>query len=248
MQEKRSARFGKWLLKAAASYGAFISVGLLLSPVPASRLGLSEEVFFDLRMFLMLLGPIYLALIVKIILTLLTAVRGQAKGTAGAGSRHFAQGRRLSAVFLPVGLSVLILELLTLLVCIVTFAPLSRAASSAFLCTIALTALLLLMVPLVLSLLSGYRGDKAGYMKKRERVKQKAVRSDVIVLESDPVCRKRYVRLPKILALLVYPGVCLISGFVLASTKNYQHLEAVQLLRMPFFLLMAAAVFSLSLS
>lgn len=43
MQEKRSARFGKWLRKVIVSYAVFIAIGLLLSLVSASRLGLSEE-------------------------------------------------------------------------------------------------------------------------------------------------------------------------------------------------------------
>ena len=77
VQEKRSLRFGKWILKVAASYAVFIVIGLLLSLVPANRLGLSEGKFFNLRMFFMLFGPIYLTLIVKIILTVLTAIKGQ---------------------------------------------------------------------------------------------------------------------------------------------------------------------------
>ena len=56
MQEKRSMRFGKWLLKAIVSYAVFIAAGLLLSFVPARRLGLSEEMFLNLRMFFMLFG------------------------------------------------------------------------------------------------------------------------------------------------------------------------------------------------
>lgn len=131
------------------------------------------------------------------------------------------------------GFNLLILELLTLLVCIVTFAPLSRVASNVFIFTIALTALLLLLVPLILSFISGYQGDKAKHENKRAKEKQKAVQSDMLVLETDPIRRKRYLRLPKILTLLVCPGVCLISGFVLALTKNPQELLAVQLLRAP---------------
>lgn len=285
MREKRSTRFGKWLLKVVASYAVFIAVGLLLSLIPARRIGLSEVMFFNLRMFFMLLGPIFLTLIVKIILTFLDAIRGQTKDiaeksrgllfavtalllfanlsnaqtvsdfTAGyirskglrnleKSKRYSMKGKQFLNIFLPVGFYLLILELLTLLICIVTFAPLSRAASNVFIFSIALTALLLLIVPLVLSLISGYQGDKAEYAVKRAREKQKAVRSDVIVLETDPVRRKRYLRLPKILVLLVCPGVCLISGLVLAFTKNFQHLLTIQLLRTPFFALMAAAVSS----
>ena len=43
MQKARSTRFGKWLRKVIVSYAVFIAIGLLLSLVSASRLGLSEE-------------------------------------------------------------------------------------------------------------------------------------------------------------------------------------------------------------
>lgn len=285
MQEKRSARFGKWLRKVIVSYAVFIAAGLLLSFVPAGRLGLSEEVFFNLRMFFMLFGPLYLTLIVKIIFTVFAAVKGKEKDTAeknrgilfaftalllfanlsnaqtisdltsgyiqGKGlrnleksKRYSMKGKRFLNAFLPVGFYLLIVELLTLLVCIVIFSPLSRAASNAFICTIALTALLLLLVPLILSFLSGYQGDKAEHKEKRAQEKQAAIQSDMLVLETDPVRRKRYLRLPK---LLVCPGVCVASGFVLALTKDSQDLLAVQLLRMPCTALMAAAFFPLSL-
>lgn len=286
MQEKRSARFGKWLRKVIVSYAVFIAIGLLLSLVSASRLGLSEEMFFNLRMFFMLLGPIYLTLIVKIILTFLSAIKGMTKDTAeksrgvlfavtalllfvnlsnahtvsdltagylqSKGLRNLEKSKRYSVkgkqflnIFLPVDFSLLLLELLTLLVCIVTFAPLSRTVSNVFICTIALTALLLFLVPFILSLISGYRGDRAEHEGRRIQEKQKAaVQADVLALESDPIRRKRYLRLPKILVLLVCPGVCLVSGLVLSLTKNSQDLWTVQLLRMPFFSLMVAAVFS----
>lgn len=64
------------------------------------------------------------------------------------------------------------------------------------------------------------------------------------MLETDPARRKRYLRLPKILALLVCPGVCVASGFVLYLTKNSPDRLAVQFLRLPFLALMAAAFFS----
>ena len=284
MQEKRSMRFGKWLLKAIVSYAVFIAAGLLLSFVPARRLGLSEEMFLNLRMFFMLFGPIYLTLFVKIILTFIAAAKRRepdvsersrgilfavtalllfanlsnaqtvsdlASGTIqGKGlrnlersKRYSLKGKRFLNVFLPVGFYLLILELLTLLVCIVTFAPLPRAASNAFIFTIALTALLFLLPPLILSFISGYQGDKAKHENKRAQEKQKAVQSDVLVLETDPIRRKQYLRLPKILALLICPGVCLTSGFMLALTKNSQELLSVRLLRTPFLALMAAAVF-----
>ena len=65
-----------------ASYAVFIAVGLLLALVPASQIGLSEEMFLDLRMFFMMFGPIYLTLIVKIILTFLSAIKGRTKDIA----------------------------------------------------------------------------------------------------------------------------------------------------------------------
>ena len=285
MQEKRSARFGKWLRKVIVSYAVFIAIGLLLSLVSASRLGLSEEMFFNLRMFFMLLGPIYLTLIVKIILTFLSAIKEMTKDTAEksrgvlfavtalllfvnlsnahtvsdltAGylqskgllnleksKRYSVKGKHFLNIFLPVDFSLLLLELLTLLVCIVTFAPLSRTVSNVFICTIALTALLLFLVSFFLSLISGYRGDRAEHEGRRIQEKQKAAQSGALVLESDPIRRKRYLRLPKLLALLVCPGVCLVSGLVLSLTKNSQDLWTVQLLRIPFFSLMVAAVFS----
>lgn len=285
MPEKRSIRVGKWLLKVVASYAVFIAIGLLFFLIPARRIGLSEEVFLNLRIFFMLLGPIYFTLIVKIIFTFLNAAKGKGKDTAeknrgvlfavtalllfanlssaetisdltagtiqGRGlknleksKRYSLKGKRFLNVFLPVGFYLLILELLTLLICIVTFAPLSKGASSAFICTIVLTALLLLMVPLVLSLVSGYQGDKTEYEEQRVKEKQQAIQSDVLVLETDPVRRKRYLRLPKILALLVCPGVCVVSGFVLYFTKNAQDLLTIRLLRMPFMALIVAAVFS----
>ena len=77
MQEERNVGFGKWLLKITEFYAVFIIIGMPLSLVPAGWLGLSEEMFFNLRMFFMLFGPIYLTLIVKIILTVLTAIKGQ---------------------------------------------------------------------------------------------------------------------------------------------------------------------------
>lgn len=82
MQEKRSVRFGKWILKVVASYAVFIAIGLLLSLIPAGELGLPDSRFFNLRMFFMLFGPIYLTLIVKIVLTFLAAAKGKIKDIA----------------------------------------------------------------------------------------------------------------------------------------------------------------------
>ena len=57
MAEKRTVRFGKWLLKVVISYAVFIGIGWLLGRIPAEKIGLSEDMFFDLRMFFMLFGP-----------------------------------------------------------------------------------------------------------------------------------------------------------------------------------------------
>lgn len=62
MAEKRTVRFVKWLIKVVISYAVFIGIGWLLGRIPAERIGLSEDMFFDLRMFFMLFGPIYLSL------------------------------------------------------------------------------------------------------------------------------------------------------------------------------------------
>lgn len=59
MAEKRTVRFVKWLIKVVISYAVFIGIGWLLGRIPAERIGLSEDMFFDLRMFFMLFGPIY---------------------------------------------------------------------------------------------------------------------------------------------------------------------------------------------
>ncbi len=62
MAEKRTVRFVKWLIKVVISYAVFIGTGWLLGRIPAQKIGLSEDIFFDLRMFFMLFGPIYLSL------------------------------------------------------------------------------------------------------------------------------------------------------------------------------------------
>lgn len=285
MQEERNVGFGKWLLKITESYAVFIIIGMPLSLVPAGWLGLSEEMFFNLRMFFMLLGPVYLTLIVKIMLTIIAAAKRRSKDVSekahgalfivtgflllanllgadtisdfadgyiqGKGmrvleesKRYSLKGKRFLNVFLPVCFYLLMLELLTLIVCIVVFAPLSQPASYGFIFAIALTGMLLLIVPLILLLISGYQGDRKAHAEKRAREKQKAAQSDTLVLETDPTRRKRYLRLPKILALLVCPGTFLICLAILAATRDSQALTAVWLLRQPVLVVMATAMFS----
>lgn len=285
MAEKRTVRFGKWLLKVVISYAVFIGIVWLLGRIPAEKIGLSEDMFFDLRMFFMLFGPIYLTLIVKIVLTILTAIKHKEKGIAeqnrgvllvvtailllanlsnaqtvadlssglieskglkslNRSKRYNLKGKRFLNVFLPIAFYMLILEILTLLVCIVIFAPLSNAASNIFIFTIALTAMILLVIPLILTLISGFKGDKAEHEEKRKMEKLDAVSSGDLVLETDPIRRKQYLRLPKLLVLAVCPGAFLLSFLVLYFTKNHQDQLAVLMLRQPFMALAAASIFA----
>ena len=281
MAEKRTVRFVKWLIKVVISYAVFIGIGWLLGRIPAERIGLSEDMFFDLRMFFMLFGPIYLSLIVKIVLTILAATKHKENDTAeqnrgvllavtailmlanlsnaqtaadlssglieskglkslNRSKRYNLKGKRFLNIFLPIAFYMLILEILTLLVCIVTFAPLSNAASNAFIFTIALTASLLLLIPLILTFISGFKGDKAEHEIKRDKERQAAVVSGNLVLETDPIRRKQYLRLPKLLVLAVCPGSFLLSFLVLYFTKNHQDQLAVLMLRQPFMALAAS--------
>ena len=285
MAEKRIIRFEKWILKVVISYAVFIGIGWLLGRIPAERIGLSEDMFFDLRMFFMLFGPIYLTLIVKIVLTILAVIKHKEKDTAeqnrgvllaftailmlanlsnaqtmadlssglieskglkslNRSKRYNLKGKRFLNVFLPIAFYMLILEILTLLVCIVIFAPLSNAASNIFIFTIALTAMMLLVIPLILALISGFKVDKAEHEEKRKMEKLDAVSSGDLVLETDLIRRKQYLRLPKLLVLLVCPVVLLLSFFVLFLTKNYHDYFVILLLRQLFMALAGTAFLS----
>ena len=285
MAEKRIIRFEKWILKVVISYAVFIGIGWLLGRIPAEKIGLSEDMFFDLRMFFMLFGPIYLTLIVKIVLTILAVIKHKEKDTAeqnrgvllavtailmlanlsnaqtmadlssglieskglkslNRSKRYNLKGKRFLNVFLPIAFYMLILEILTLLVCIVIFAPLSNAASNIFIFTIALTAMMLLVIPLILALISGFKGDKAEHEEKRKMEKLDAVSSGDLVLETDLIRRKQYLRLPKLLVLLVCPVVLLLSFFVLFLTKNYHDYFVILLLRQLFMALAGTAFLS----
>lgn len=285
MAEKRIIRFEKWILKVVISYAVFIGIGWLLGRIPAEKNGLSEDMFFDLRMFFMLFGPIYLTLIVKIVLTILAVIKHKEKDTAeqnrgvllavtailmlanlsnaqtmadlssglieskglkslNRSKRYNLKGKRFLNVFLPIAFYMLILEILTLLVCIVIFAPLSNAASNIFIFTIALTAMMLLVIPLILALISGFKGDKAEHEEKRKMEKLDAVSSGDLVLETDLIRRKQYLRLPKLLVLLVCPVVLLLSFFVLFLTKNYHDYFVILLLRQLFMALAGTAFLS----
>lgn len=237
MKSSSAARFGKWLCKVVIVYGLFILIGLLLGQIPAHRLGLRESLYWDIRMCFMLFGPIYLTLIIKIILTIVAAIRGQnhdkaeqgrrfsiyasglllffnlasaqtvsdfatgymqGKGlqTLSRSSRFSLKGKRFLAAFFPLYLYLLVLELVTLLVCIIILAPLSRTVSHVFITLIALTALLLLLVPMILSFVSGYQGDKAEHQVKSDAEKAAAQQAAYLVMESDPKRRKAFLLQP----------------------------------------------------
>lgn len=157
----------------------------------------------------------------------------QARGLhnlAQSSRRHPQKGGRFLAVFLTAGLCLLGLELLTLLVCIIVFAPLGQTASRAFLLCIALTALALVLTALAAAFLSGFQGDRAAHARQLAQRKQAAAAGGALVLESDPALRKRFLRFPKALCLVGCPALVLAGFAVLYVTKGQQGL-AVHLLR-----------------
>ena len=131
MHGEKRHRFGKQLMGMIFLYVIFILIGILLAHAPVQKLGLSENVFLNLRMFFIFLGPVYLMVFCKII----GIIKQQTKG------------ERDKPVFVPLAVYLLILESMTLLICIVTFAPLSQTISVAFILTIALTGILIILVP-----------------------------------------------------------------------------------------------------
>lgn len=109
----------------------------------------------------------------------------QARGLhnlAQSSRRHPQKGGRFLAVFLTAGLCLLGLELLTLLVCIIVFAPLGQTASRAFLLCIALTALALVLTALAAAFLSGFQGDRAAHARQLAQRKQAAAAGGALVL------------------------------------------------------------------
>lgn len=256
----KKGRFGKWIIKVLVSYGFFIAIGMLLGMIPAESIGLSEKMFLNLRMFFMLLGPIYLTLIVKIVLTFMNKSRNQNQAMSERGFRtatavmniliffnltngkiltdgaeawvqskglrtiekskgYSTKGKRTLNTFLPVCLYILILEILTLLMSIVVFQPLTQLASNLFIVGIVLTLLLLLLVPILLRFFSAYRDDKITFQKKQEQTKNKAIAEDYLILESDPTVRKQYMHLPRNLFrwVCLCPGAVGILGVILLS-------------------------------
>ncbi len=126
---------------------------------------------------------------------------------------------------------------MTLFICIATFAPLSNTISNLFIIMITFTLLLLILLPLILIFVSKFDTDQKTHKKKLDQAKKRAIASDTFVLESDPVCRKHYLRFPKFLFLMLCPFLFIISMIVLYLTKNVLYIESILLLRTPFLYL-----------
>ena len=268
-------RFKNWLIKVIIYYIVFIVIGYFMSLLPQS----SQPIYYNLRMFFMVLGPLYLMLIIQIIKTfrkqdehtvekgshlLLTAISFLFMGRlldfqkpydlveanlVNKGLRHMSHSevrslkiRNFLNIFMPVCFYFLILEILTLFSCIVTFAPLSDSISNGFIFAITLTLLMLIILPLILLFISKYHTDQSLHKKKLVQDKEMAIDSNYLVIESDPVCRQHFLRLPKVLFLFVCPAILLFSFIVLFLTKNHLYSGIIVVLRTIF---LALALFSL---
>ena len=268
-------RFKNWLIKVIIYYIVFIVIGYFMSLLPQS----SQPIYYNLRMFFMVLGPLYLMLIIQIIKTfrkqdehtvekgshlLLTAISFLFMGRlldfqkpydlveanlVNKGFRHMSHSevrslkiRHFLNIFMPVCFYFLILEILTLFSCIVTFAPLSDSISNGFIFAITLTLLMLIILPLILLFISKYHTDQSLHKKKLVQDKEMAIDSNYLVLESDPACRQHFLRLPKVLFLFVCPAILLFSFIVLFLTKNHLYSGIIVVLRTIF---LALALFSL---
>ena len=192
-------RFKNWLIKVIIYYIVFIVIGYFMSLLPQS----SQPIYYNLRMFFIVLGPLYLMLIIQIIKTfrkqdehtvekgshlLLTAISFLFMGRlldfqkpydlveanlVNKGLRHMSHSevrslkiRHFLNIFMPVCFYFLILEILTLFSCIVTFAPLSDSISNGFIFAITLTLLMLIILPLILLFISKYHTDQSLHKKK----------------------------------------------------------------------------------
>ena len=133
-------------------------------------------------------------------------------------------------MFLTAGLCLLGLELLTLLVCIIVFAPLGQTASRAFLLCIALTALALVLTALAAAFLSGFQGDRAAHARQLAQRKQVAAAGGALCAGKRPRAAQTVLRFPKALCLVGCPALLLAGFAVLYVTKGQQGL-AVHLLR-----------------
>lgn len=259
--------FKNRLIKVIECYIIFMIIGYFLSLLPQA----SQPIYYNLRMFFMVLGPIYLMLIIQIIKTF----RKQDEHTVEKGShlslmiisflfmgrlldsqkpydlvetnlinkglRHMSHSevhsfkiRHFLNIFMPVCFYFLILEILILFICIVTFAPLSDSISNGFIFAITLTLLMLIIFPLILLFISKYHTDQSLHKEKLVQDKEMAIDSNYLVLESDPVCRQQFLRFPKILFLLICPTILFFSFIVLFLTKNHLYSEIIATLRIIF--------------
>ena len=248
MAEKRTVRFVKWLIKVVISYAVFIGIGWLLGRIPAGRIGLSEDMFFDLRMFFMLFGPIYLSLIVKIVLTILAAIKHKENDTAeqnrgvllavtailmlanlsnaqtaadlssglieskglkslNRSKRYNLKGKRFLNIFLPIAFYMLILEISDAAGLHRHLRTVIQRGKQRFYFYHRPDRFAPAVDPYSFSLLSpGLRETRRNMKIKRDKERQAAVVSGNLVLETDPIRRKQYLRLPKLLVLAVCPG------------------------------------------
>ena len=96
-------------------------------------------------------------------------VQGKGLDNLRKSRRYPLKGKGFLNLFLPFCAYLLILEILTLLTCIILFEPLSAGASGGFILAIGITVILLLIVPLIMTFVSGFQGDKAHHEEKLEK-------------------------------------------------------------------------------
>ena len=169
---------------------------------------------------------------------------GKGLSLINSSKRYSAKSRRFLNVFVSLAFNLLILEVLTLLMCIVIFAPLSRIASNVFIFSIAITIMLLIMVPLIMAMTFGYKGSKAYHQQKADKADVRAAGEGYMILTPDQARRKEFLRLPRRLALLAVPACLLVFGFILFLTKDCQYVPLIMFLRQICLFFMACAFIS----
>ena len=118
----------------------------------------------------------------------------------------------------------------------------SAGASGGFIFAIGITVILLLIVPLIMTFVSGFQGDKAHHEEKLEKVKAAAVEKESIVMEADRDRRKFFLRFPRKLFLMGTVLPLLVSVVGLALTRDYMYIGWVQGLRQIFMFFSAAGL------
>ena len=169
-------------------------------------------------------------------------VQGKGLDNLRKSRRYPLKGKGFLNLFLPFCAYLLILEILTLLTCIILFEPLSAGASGGFIFAIGITVILLLMVPLIMTFVSGFQGDKAHHGEKLEKVKTAALEDESIVMEADRDRRKIFLRFPRKLFLLGTVLPLLVSVAGLALTRDYMYIGWVHGLRQVFMFFSAAGL------